>query len=196
MTSSNNDNFIHPFRNYKRILYKFFYQSLFLIFFVYYGLPYLLSFNCIIFSSKNYRKPKRLTSPKILIALIVLVFLQISLLTLPSVSSFLLLIGLIRTSLLKFAFRKSHILLMLLTLEFITLLTFLCVRFRLFQLSSSIYFIFCFLTLAVCEARLGLCILVNLGRGKGNDLLPFYIFKLIKLKTFKVLNAKQNSNLV
>jgi hypothetical protein len=62
---------------------------------------------------------------------------------------------------------------MLLSLEAFSLVGFLSLILAPFPGIVSAPLIFSFITLIVCEARAGLCILVNLGRNKGEDFLPF-----------------------
>nr|WOR80767.1 NADH dehydrogenase subunit 4L [Pygoluciola sp.] len=66
-------------------------------------------------------------------------------------------------------FKCSHLLLMLLSLEFIVLSLFfgLSIFFLIFKYES--YFLMIFLSLSVCEGALGLSILVSMVRMYGND---------------------------
>nr|YP_010838224.1 NADH dehydrogenase subunit 4L [Sternocampsus coriaceus]WGF20851.1 NADH dehydrogenase subunit 4L [Sternocampsus coriaceus] len=71
--------------------------------------------------------------------------------------------------LLVFCFKCKHLLLMLLSLEFIVLSLyfgiFIFLSFYLFEF----YFSMIFLTMSVCEGALGLSILVSMIRSYGND---------------------------
>nr|YP_009387939.1 NADH dehydrogenase subunit 4L [Aquatica wuhana]ART65580.1 NADH dehydrogenase subunit 4L [Aquatica wuhana] len=63
----------------------------------------------------------------------------------------------------------NHLLLMLLSLEFIILSLFLGLGVYIVGLSYESYFMMIFLSLSVCEGALGLSILVSLVRMYGND---------------------------
>nr|YP_009092137.1 NADH dehydrogenase subunit 4L [Aquatica leii]YP_009387926.1 NADH dehydrogenase subunit 4L [Aquatica ficta]AHA46891.1 NADH dehydrogenase subunit 4L [Aquatica leii]ART65567.1 NADH dehydrogenase subunit 4L [Aquatica ficta]UZC78733.1 NADH dehydrogenase subunit 4L [Aquatica leii] len=63
----------------------------------------------------------------------------------------------------------SHLLLMLLSLEFIVLSLFLGMGVFVLGLLYESYFMMIFLSLSVCEGALGLSILVSLVRMYGND---------------------------
>nr|YP_009422166.1 NADH dehydrogenase subunit 4L [Aquatica lateralis]BBA21829.1 NADH dehydrogenase subunit 4L [Aquatica lateralis] len=63
----------------------------------------------------------------------------------------------------------SHLLLMLLSLEFIVLSLFLGLGVYMIGLLYESYFMMIFLSLSVCEGALGLSILVSLVRMYGND---------------------------
>nr|ANJ70323.1 NADH dehydrogenase subunit 4L [Athous haemorrhoidalis] len=71
--------------------------------------------------------------------------------------------------LLVFCFKCKHLLLMLLSLEFIVLSLyfglFVCMTFFLYEF----YFLMILLVMAVCEGALGLSILVSMIRSYGND---------------------------
>nr|AND96703.1 NADH deshydrogenase subunit 4L [Onthophagus pullus] len=73
------------------------------------------------------------------------------------------------SGLISFTMKRKHLLLMLLSLEFIILSLF----FNLFLYLSLYYFEYffsmVFLTMSVCEGALGLSILVSLIRTHGND---------------------------
>ena len=96
---------------------------------------------------------------------------------------------LIMRIIIKAYYRINHSLIILIVLEALSLLAF----FALILLNSNGYLspviFFVYIVLAVCEASMGLCLLIRLARSSGNDLLPISIFKLIKLKTFKVFNG-------
>nr|ALO71076.1 NADH deshydrogenase subunit 4L [Pselaphinae sp. 7 EF-2015] len=74
-------------------------------------------------------------------------------------------------SLLVFSLNHKHLLLMLLSLEFIVLSLFLNLFLMLIKLEMEIYFSMIFLIMMVCESVLGLSILVSLIRTHGNDYL-------------------------
>nr|UYO78891.1 NADH dehydrogenase subunit 4L [Pygoluciola sp. 1 XHF-2022a] len=73
------------------------------------------------------------------------------------------------TGLLVMCLKCNHLLLMLLSLEFIVLSLFfgLSIFFLFFMYES--YFLMIFLSLSVCEGALGLSILVSMVRLYGND---------------------------
>nr|BDE56942.1 NADH dehydrogenase subunit 4L [Aquatica lateralis] len=68
-----------------------------------------------------------------------------------------------------FCIKCSHLLLMLLSLEFIVLSLFLGLGVYMIGLLYESYFMMIFLSLSVCEGALGLSILVSLVRMYGND---------------------------
>nr|QEJ81421.1 NADH dehydrogenase subunit 4L [Pristolycus sp. FM14] len=63
----------------------------------------------------------------------------------------------------------SHLLLMLLSLEFIVLSLFLGLTIYILTMMFEGYFLMIFLSLSVCEGALGLSILVSMVRTYGND---------------------------
>lgn len=76
-----------------------------------------------------------------------------------------------------FSMNHKHLLSLLLSLEFITLsLYFFLVIFFSFYLYES-FFLIVFLTFSVCEAALGLSILVSIIRTHGNDY--FLTFRIL-----------------
>nr|YP_009251321.1 NADH dehydrogenase subunit 4L [Hapsodrilus ignifer]AIQ80118.1 NADH dehydrogenase subunit 4L [Hapsodrilus ignifer] len=68
-----------------------------------------------------------------------------------------------------FCFKCKHLLLMLLSLEFVVLSLYfglyLCIMFYCYEY----YFGMVFLTMSVCEGALGLAVLVSMIRSYGND---------------------------
>nr|AIW06266.1 NADH dehydrogenase subunit 4L [Ephemerella sp. MT-2014] len=68
-----------------------------------------------------------------------------------------------------FSSRRKHLLMTLLSLEFISLSLYLLVYLFLLTKGSEIYFSMIFLTFVVCEGALGLAILVSMIRTHGND---------------------------
>ena len=131
--------------------------------------------------------PQRLALPKILIVLLLLIILNGSILTVLrhplSLWLFLPLLGILKISL-----SSNHALLILLRLEIISISCLIALALS-HVLAPSPLFIFTVMTLAVCEARLGLSLLVRHARRSGSELVPFFILKLSKLKTFKVFIA-------
>nr|ARH54126.1 NADH dehydrogenase subunit 4L [Brachyta interrogationis] len=68
-----------------------------------------------------------------------------------------------------FSLKRKHLLLMLLSLEFITLSLYFNIFIYLSMLNYEYFFSLVFLTMSVCEAVLGLSILVSMIRTYGND---------------------------
>nr|UOU85301.1 NADH dehydrogenase subunit 4L [Serratella ignita] len=68
-----------------------------------------------------------------------------------------------------FSSRRKHLLMTLLSLEFISLSLYFVLYLFLLTKSSELYFLMVFLTFVVCEGALGLSILVSLIRTHGND---------------------------
>nr|ASN65985.1 NADH dehydrogenase subunit 4L [Pogonostoma subtiligrossum] len=69
-----------------------------------------------------------------------------------------------------FCSKRKHLLLMLLSLEFIVLSMYVLMFIYLSTYNFEFYFSMMFLTFSVCEGVLGLSILVSLIRTHGNDL--------------------------
>nr|YP_009441808.1 NADH dehydrogenase subunit 4L [Eucinetus haemorrhoidalis]AOY39392.1 NADH dehydrogenase subunit 4L [Eucinetus haemorrhoidalis] len=72
-------------------------------------------------------------------------------------------------SLVKFVFSRKHLLLMLLSLEFIILFVYYMLFIYLKIFNYEYFFSMIFLTFSVCESALGLSILISLIRTHGND---------------------------
>nr|ARH54048.1 NADH dehydrogenase subunit 4L [Abax parallelus] len=68
-----------------------------------------------------------------------------------------------------FSSKRKHLLLMLLSLEFIILSLYMLMFIYLSMFDYEYYFSVLFLTFCVCESVLGLSILVSLIRTHGND---------------------------
>nr|YP_009383608.1 NADH dehydrogenase subunit 4L [Zelandoperla fenestrata]ARS43780.1 NADH dehydrogenase subunit 4L [Zelandoperla fenestrata] len=68
-----------------------------------------------------------------------------------------------------FSSKRKHLLLTLLSLEFIVLSLFLFLFIYLNFLNYELFFSMMFLTFSVCEGALGLSILVSMIRTHGND---------------------------
>nr|QIV24805.1 NADH dehydrogenase subunit 4L [Xixuthrus sp. ANIC_25-067096] len=68
-----------------------------------------------------------------------------------------------------FASKRKHLLLMLLSLEFIVLSLYLNIYIYLVGFSHEYFFSMIYLTMSVCEGALGLAILVSMIRTNGND---------------------------
>nr|AXS65697.1 NADH dehydrogenase subunit 4L [Coleoptera sp. 3 KM-2017] len=70
-----------------------------------------------------------------------------------------------------FCSTRKHVLLSLLSLEFMVLSIFLVLFIMMMSFGHELYFSLIFLVFSVCEGALGLSILVNLVRNQGNDYL-------------------------
>nr|QGX06393.1 NADH dehydrogenase subunit 4L [Microperla geei] len=77
-----------------------------------------------------------------------------------------------------FSSKRKHLLLTLLSLEFIVLSLFLILFIYLNLYNHSLFFSMFFLTFTVCEGALGLSILVSMIRTHGNDY--FQSFNLLQ----------------
>nr|URX52672.1 NADH dehydrogenase subunit 4L [Glyptotermes nr. iridipennis] len=73
-----------------------------------------------------------------------------------------------------FCSSRKHLLITLLSLEFLVLAIFVTVYFYLCLFNYELYFVMLFLVLSVCEGSLGLSILVSMIRGFGNDYFQSY----------------------
>nr|AVN67718.1 NADH dehydrogenase subunit 4L [Eurycotis decipiens] len=74
-----------------------------------------------------------------------------------------------------FCSNRKHLLVMLLSLEFIVLILFLMLYTYLNKYNYELYFSMIFLTFSVCEGALGLSILVSMIRSYGNDYFQSYV---------------------
>nr|YP_009995463.1 NADH dehydrogenase subunit 4L [Ochthebius salinarius]QNP09918.1 NADH dehydrogenase subunit 4L [Ochthebius salinarius] len=68
-----------------------------------------------------------------------------------------------------FCLKRKHLLLMLLSLEFVILSLYFMLFVSLSYYSNEYYFSMIFMTMSVCEGALGLSLLVSLIRTHGND---------------------------
>nr|YP_007316762.1 NADH dehydrogenase subunit 4L [Choristoneura longicellana]ADQ64004.1 NADH dehydrogenase subunit 4L [Choristoneura longicellana] len=68
-----------------------------------------------------------------------------------------------------FVSKHKHLLIILLSLEFMVLSIFLFMLFILSYINMNMYMLMVFLVFAVCEGTLGLSILVSMIRTPGND---------------------------
>nr|AML26519.1 NADH dehydrogenase subunit 4L [Staphylinidae sp. BMNH 1274674] len=68
-----------------------------------------------------------------------------------------------------FSINRKHLLLMLLSLEFIMISLYFFIVIYLSSFNFEMYFCLIFLTMSVCEGVLGLAVLVSLIRFSGND---------------------------
>nr|QYK19494.1 NADH dehydrogenase subunit 4L [Tritoma metasobrina] len=65
--------------------------------------------------------------------------------------------------------KRKHLLLMLLSLEFILLSLFMNLFLYLSMMNYELFFLMIFLSMSVCEGALGLSVLVSMVRTYGND---------------------------
>nr|WRO45162.1 NADH dehydrogenase subunit 4L [Stenothemus biimpressiceps] len=72
-------------------------------------------------------------------------------------------------SLIVLTLKSKHLLLMLMSLEFLVIYIFFGLFIMMIKMNYEYYFIMVFLTMSVCEGTLGLSILVSLIRSYGND---------------------------
>nr|ASY98336.1 NADH dehydrogenase subunit 4L [Deroplatys lobata] len=68
-----------------------------------------------------------------------------------------------------FSSKRKHLLVTLLSLEFMVLILFIALYFYLTLMSGELYMTMIFLSFAVCEGVMGLSILVSMIRTYGND---------------------------
>nr|YP_009192637.1 NADH dehydrogenase subunit 4L [Coptotermes testaceus]ALP29883.1 NADH dehydrogenase subunit 4L [Coptotermes testaceus]AMX22831.1 NADH dehydrogenase subunit 4L [Coptotermes testaceus]AMX22844.1 NADH dehydrogenase subunit 4L [Coptotermes testaceus]AMX22857.1 NADH dehydrogenase subunit 4L [Coptotermes testaceus]URH16745.1 NADH dehydrogenase subunit 4L [Coptotermes testaceus] len=73
-----------------------------------------------------------------------------------------------------FSSGRKHLLVTLLSLEFVVLVLYLSVYFYLCGFNYSLFFVVYFLIFSVCEGSLGLSILVSMIRSHGNDYFRSY----------------------
>nr|YP_010464271.1 NADH dehydrogenase subunit 4L [Lagria rufipennis]UUL71648.1 NADH dehydrogenase subunit 4L [Lagria rufipennis] len=78
--------------------------------------------------------------------------------------------------LISFGMKRKHLLLMLLSLEFMVLSIFLTLFLYLSMFNFEYFFSMVFLTFSVCEGVIGLSILVSLIRTHGNDYFQSFNF--------------------
>nr|YP_010372454.1 NADH dehydrogenase subunit 4L [Parantica melaneus]UPA56408.1 NADH dehydrogenase subunit 4L [Parantica melaneus] len=76
-----------------------------------------------------------------------------------------------------FVSKHKHLLIVLLSLEFIVLSMFFLMQIYLMMINFNMYMLMIFLVFSVCEGALGLSILVSMIRTHGNDY--FQSFNLI-----------------
>nr|YP_009484283.1 NADH dehydrogenase subunit 4L [Paratoxodera polyacantha]AVQ55069.1 NADH dehydrogenase subunit 4L [Paratoxodera polyacantha] len=68
-----------------------------------------------------------------------------------------------------FCSKRKHLLMTLLSLEFIVLVLFIILYYYVLVMEGELYVTMIFLSFAVCEGALGLSILVSMIRSHGND---------------------------
>nr|APX40404.1 NADH dehydrogenase subunit 4L [Batophila aerata] len=71
--------------------------------------------------------------------------------------------------LISFIYNRKHLLLMLVSLEFIVISLFFILFFYLSMMNYEFFFSIIFLTMSVCEGVLGLSVLIYMVRVHGND---------------------------
>nr|AML25657.1 NADH dehydrogenase subunit 4L [Scolytinae sp. BMNH 1274712] len=76
--------------------------------------------------------------------------------------------------LISFCMKRKHLLLMLLSLEFIMLSLYMGFMLSIISSGFSFYFGMILLSMGVCEGVVGLSILISLMRSHGNDLFSSY----------------------
>nr|YP_009236778.1 NADH dehydrogenase subunit 4L [Telchinia perenna]AMJ17245.1 NADH dehydrogenase subunit 4L [Telchinia perenna] len=76
-----------------------------------------------------------------------------------------------------FVSKHKHLLIVLMSLEFIVLSVFFLLMLYLMEINYNLYMLMVFLVFSVCEGALGLSILVSMIRTHGNDY--FQSFNLI-----------------
>nr|YP_010127377.1 NADH dehydrogenase subunit 4L [Apomecyna saltator]QPO99873.1 NADH dehydrogenase subunit 4L [Apomecyna saltator] len=80
------------------------------------------------------------------------------------------------SGLLVFASKRKHLLIMLLSLEFIVISIYLNLLLFLSQMHYDYFFSMFYLTMSVCEGALGLSVLVLMIRTWGNDYIMTFSF--------------------
>nr|YP_010233742.1 NADH dehydrogenase subunit 4L [Oryctes rhinoceros]QKX48647.1 NADH dehydrogenase subunit 4L [Oryctes rhinoceros]QSZ78111.1 NADH dehydrogenase subunit 4L [Oryctes rhinoceros]WAT94181.1 NADH dehydrogenase subunit 4L [Oryctes rhinoceros]WAT94194.1 NADH dehydrogenase subunit 4L [Oryctes rhinoceros]WAT94207.1 NADH dehydrogenase subunit 4L [Oryctes rhinoceros] len=73
------------------------------------------------------------------------------------------------TGLISFCMKRNHLLLMLLSLEFVMLSLYMSLYLYLMFFNYEFYFSMVFISMSVCEGALGLAILVSMVRTHSND---------------------------
>nr|YP_009255720.1 NADH dehydrogenase subunit 4L [Humbertiella nada]AND97180.1 NADH dehydrogenase subunit 4L [Humbertiella nada]ASY98415.1 NADH dehydrogenase subunit 4L [Humbertiella nada] len=68
-----------------------------------------------------------------------------------------------------FSSKRKHLLMTLLSLEFIVLVLFITLYYYVMMMMGELYVTMFFLSFAVCEGALGLSVLVSMIRTHGND---------------------------
>nr|AND97154.1 NADH dehydrogenase subunit 4L [Theopompa sp. FY-2016a]ASY98323.1 NADH dehydrogenase subunit 4L [Theopompa milligratulata] len=77
-----------------------------------------------------------------------------------------------------FSSKRKHLLMTLLSLEFLVLVLFIILYYYVTMIMGELYVTMFFLSFAVCEGALGLSILVSMIRTHGNDF--FHSFGLLQ----------------
>nr|YP_009349931.1 NADH dehydrogenase subunit 4L [Phryganogryllacris xiai]AQM40105.1 NADH dehydrogenase subunit 4L [Phryganogryllacris xiai] len=74
-----------------------------------------------------------------------------------------------------FCVKRKHLLMVLLSLEFMVLVVFMTLFFYLNMFNYELFFSMIFLVFSVCEGALGLSILVSMIRTHGNDFFQSFV---------------------
>nr|YP_009988369.1 NADH dehydrogenase subunit 4L [Anapodisma miramae]QNM39668.1 NADH dehydrogenase subunit 4L [Anapodisma miramae] len=77
-----------------------------------------------------------------------------------------------------FSSKRKHLLMVLLSLEYIVLSLFMLIVVYLIEFDYDYFFLVVFLIFSVCEGALGLSILVSMIRSHGNDFLNSFSLSL------------------
>nr|YP_010735842.1 NADH dehydrogenase subunit 4L [Phytomastax pentaspinula]WEL32815.1 NADH dehydrogenase subunit 4L [Phytomastax pentaspinula] len=77
-----------------------------------------------------------------------------------------------------FSSKRKHLMLVLLSLEYIVISLFLMIVLYLLCFNNELYFVIIFMVMSVCEGVLGLSILVSMIRSHGNDFFNSFSFSL------------------
>nr|WEL32827.1 NADH dehydrogenase subunit 4L [Pentaspinula unispinula] len=77
-----------------------------------------------------------------------------------------------------FSSKRKHLMLVLLSLEYIVISLFLMIILYLLFFNNELYFVIIFMIMSVCEGVLGLSILVSMIRSHGNDFFNSFSFSL------------------
>nr|YP_009776032.1 NADH dehydrogenase subunit 4L [Aulacophora indica]QAY81973.1 NADH dehydrogenase subunit 4L [Aulacophora indica]QJA26357.1 NADH dehydrogenase subunit 4L [Aulacophora indica]QRI59122.1 NADH dehydrogenase subunit 4L [Aulacophora indica] len=80
------------------------------------------------------------------------------------------------SGILSFSLNRKHLLLMLLSLEFIVIILFMNIFMYLSMMNYEFFFSMIYLTMSVCEGALGLSILILMIRAHGNDYILTFSF--------------------
>nr|QNG56401.1 NADH dehydrogenase subunit 4L [Macrohyliota sp. 2 MJ-2020] len=78
--------------------------------------------------------------------------------------------------LMSFSFQRKHMLLMLLSLEFVVISLYMNMFYFMIYMNYEYFLCMIFLTMSVCEGVLGLSILVSMIRTHGNDYMMSFSF--------------------
>nr|YP_009531189.1 NADH dehydrogenase subunit 4L [Ornebius fuscicerci]AXY63946.1 NADH dehydrogenase subunit 4L [Ornebius fuscicerci] len=79
------------------------------------------------------------------------------------------------SGLLVFMMKRKHLIMTLLSLEYMMLMMYFILYFYLFQYEGDLYYLMMFLVFSVCEGVLGLSILVLMIRSHGNDFFQSFV---------------------
>nr|YP_010735790.1 NADH dehydrogenase subunit 4L [Angulomastax meiospina]WEL32763.1 NADH dehydrogenase subunit 4L [Angulomastax meiospina] len=77
-----------------------------------------------------------------------------------------------------FSSKRKHLILVLMSLEYIVISLFLMIILYLLFFNNELYFVIIFMVMSVCEGVLGLSILVSIIRSHGNDFFNSFSFSL------------------